>query len=652
MQSYRTRAAVAAGDISLTPQAPLPGPPVRKRNPRNTKHTDATGVDTPPTPSVTLPDLPAENGTTPARQRKDASLMSTATLKDVSPRSPTIQSPALQDGTDFPPATLEDHGADDHLKTPCTPPLPTLQSPPPQNSAGLSQIKKPDALIAGAASDSLTDDPFNLSRRSTTTATRPRTRKSAGGDADRRLASPSALGTPHSNEPSFRPLSSDDDRDDLPNDKELRSSTNSLDDDGEDINATDAPLATSAPPAARASPAVAWRPPPSPLRLSPSPAPSSRHVLPPLPPTHLAALLPASSPAPPRQRQKADRRKVQDWKEAYGYSPAPASDAGDEEDFDEMMDEIDRDGYRDGSDSEGTHVEWRGSREGGREGWLKDGEGEEEGGGKGKGKELQDAEQDASDGDSDGAEFKSGPIPQDILDRLTALHDAFEKDVGKLANECGKSPLSLHKYLGTVAKTSRQQSPWNIFQMWHAVQHPKLETTSSTVYNWLCRERFTDACPQLSKEQLSDSGLVRAAIPWLFEWHKETMDKALATWRNDGRFKSKVQSAIKPMVQMARSVYHELGVHVLGYVIDPQGQASYLWATTDESKAMRSSQQLDITQTMRDYETLIRVEEMKARGLNSGHAVRPRLEQGDDEANRDSQPHTMTFYCVLSHHSN
>src|ERR1700761_1246605 len=28
---------------------------------------------------------------------------------------------------------------------------------------------------------------------------------------------------------------------------------------------------------------------------------------------------------------------------------------------------------------------------------------------------------------------------------------------------------------------------------------------------------------------------------------------------------------------------------------------------------------------------------MKARGLNSGHAVRPRLEQGNDEANRDSQ---------------
>ena len=47
-------------------------------------------------------------------------------------------------------------------------------------------------------------------------------------------------------------------------------------------------------------------------------------------------------------------------------------------------------------------------------------------------------------------------------------------------------------------------------------------------------------------------------------------------------------------------------MHVLGYVIDPQGQASYLWAATDESKAMRSSQQLDIAQTMRDYETLIR----------------------------------------------
>ncbi|KAJ7194794.1 hypothetical protein GGX14DRAFT_404357 [Mycena pura] len=132
------------------------------------------------------------------------------------------------------------------------------------------------------------------------------------------------------------------------------------------------------------------------------------------------------------------------------------------------------------------------------------------------------------------------------------------------------------------------------------------------------------------------------------------MEQAVVTWRDNGKFKSKVQKAVKPMVKTVSS-FHTPGARStrFGYVIDPQSQASYLWAATNESKAMRSSQHFDIGQTIRDYETLIRAEEMKVRGLDPGRAIRPRLVQGDDEAKRDAHRRKFAdssagFHCIAA----
>ncbi|KAJ7194796.1 hypothetical protein GGX14DRAFT_677863 [Mycena pura] len=436
------------------------------------------------------------------------------------------------------------------------------------------------------------------------------------------------------------------------------------------------------------------RTPPSPLRRSYSPEVPLPPPASPLPPSSPPEV--RSSPVPPAtppsrypesdiddsdddyERQKAEARKRQNWRERHGYSPTPASDEGDMEDLQDMMEEIEQNGYHDGSDTEDNRRGKSGSRKVARQSRVQlealapfDGE---QGGsvqakrgskkttlkkkaaGKGKAKakgSADEAEPDGSDEDSDEEDFKSGPIPQDIIDRLTVAHENFEKEVQKLASECGKSSQTLHRHLGTVIKTTRQPCPWNMFQMWHSTAHPKPETMSVTEYNRQCRQSFAAACPQLDKTQLGDSNLVRKALPWLIKWYNDTMEQAVVTWRDNGKFKSKVQKAVKPMVKTARSIHQELGVHVFGYVIDPQSQASYLWAATNESKAMRSSQHFDIGQTIRDYETLIRAEEMKVRGLDPGRAIRPRLVQGDDEAKRDAHRRKFAdssagFHCIAA----
>ncbi|KAJ7220484.1 hypothetical protein GGX14DRAFT_388916 [Mycena pura] len=370
------------------------------------------------------------------------------------------------------------------------------------------------------------------------------------------------------------------------------------------------------------------------------------------------------------ERQKAEARKRQNWRERHGYSPTPASDeailrttgggkSGSRKVVRQSRVQLEAIAPSDGE--EGGSVQ---AKRGLKKTTLKKkATGKGKGKAKAKAKGLADeAEPDGSDEDSDEEDFKSGPIPQDIIDRLTVAHENFETEVQKLASECGKSSLTLHRHLGTVIKTTRQPCPWNMFQMWHATAHPKPETreflfyvrlavltpfiatVSITEYNQQCRQSFAAACPQLDKTQLGDSNLVRKALPWLTKWHKDTMEQAVVTWRDNGKFKSKVQKAVKPMVEMARSIHQELGVHVFGYVIDPQSQASYLWAATSESKAI---------QTIRDYETLIRAEEMKVRGLDPGRAIRPRLVQGDDEAKRDAHRRKFAdssagFHCIAA----
>src|SRR6202000_615916 len=59
--------------------------------------------------------------------------------------------------------------------------------------------------------------------------------------------------------------------------------------------------------------------------------------------------------------------------------------------------------------------------------------------GKGKAKPADEVDPDDSNVDSDDGDFKTGPIPRDIIDRLNVAQENFERKVEELASECGKS---------------------------------------------------------------------------------------------------------------------------------------------------------------------------------------------------------------------
>ncbi|KAJ6553760.1 hypothetical protein DFH09DRAFT_1318783 [Mycena vulgaris] len=156
--------------------------------------------------------------------------------------------------------------------------------------------------------------------------------------------------------------------------------------------------------------------------------------------------------------------------------------------------------------------------------------------------------------------------------------------VAALAKECGKSPNTLHQLVGSVIKTTCASSPWNIYQQWHAETHLKATEMSTKDYNTLACDSFKTTCT----DELNDPDAVYTAIPWLKEWHHKLMTNATLQWWDNGKFEVKVQKGMQPIVQQCRLMYGSFGVHVWGFVIDPDGQASFMSGATDEFKAVRT----------------------------------------------------------------
>ncbi|KAJ6570604.1 hypothetical protein DFH09DRAFT_1313205 [Mycena vulgaris] len=237
-------------------------------------------------------------------------------------------------------------------------------------------------------------------------------------------------------------------------------------------------------------------------------------------------------------------------------------------------------------------------------------------------------DEEAADGDDDNESHKTGPVLAAIKERLAAAHESFLAEVAALAKECGKSPNTLHQLVGSVIKTTRASSPWNIYQQWHAKMHPKATEMSTKDYNTLARNSFKTACA-LPEDELNDPHAVYTAIPWLKEWHNKLMTNVTLQWRNNGKFKAKVQKGMQPIVQQCRVMYNSFGVHVWGF-------------------RYRTEYKLSLTQTIKDWEHIIGMMNLKRRGgLDSelGQTV-VGLMMGDVERKEGEAARDM-FRCVL-----
>ncbi|KAJ7795964.1 hypothetical protein B0H14DRAFT_2620373 [Mycena olivaceomarginata] len=224
--------------------------------------------------------------------------------------------------------------------------------------------------------------------------------------------------------------------------------------------------------------------------------------------------------------------------------------------------------------------------------------------GKGKGKATQptsgfqsddclvdgDEVEEEEDRNSDGKGYTRGPIPDDIKELLYQAHDKLTAAVDNPVKHCGKSSTTLHEELGTIIRTGRAPSAWNVWQ----------------------------------------------------QYFGELIPKDIAALRDNNKIRAKLKSELKPVTQLAALLLSTYNVHMWGYLIDPDGQASFVFGAGEDFKEMRRLQHHNLNQQVKDQEHIFGTIEMRKRGLEALQIPIPNLDAQDGETMRDAYQRQFT----------
>ncbi|KAJ6464650.1 hypothetical protein C8R47DRAFT_1237447 [Mycena vitilis] len=346
----------------------------------------------------------------------------------------------------------------------------------------------------------------------------------------------------------------------------------------------------------------------------------------------------AGSDAPPSSDEFGDQlRREERIKEkdlARGDQPRRSLEDEDEEDEEDFEREFARGGL---DDDEGPGPSTRnkaskkkaapGAKQKRASTTAEKGKGKETGKGKGKAKArgkpkakkaspLADDEDDDGEGDGSESKSKPGPVSVEIRQRLAELNDKYEADVADIAREIGKPVALLHQILGDLIKTPRALSAWNVWQRWFAVSHPKdeqLESDSRGAFLKALHDAdgfpdFDDTKPPTTEESFE-------RLPWLLEWDRNLTEQAVLNFREEGKLKPKLRKELVPVLQIADKMRKTFDVQLWGFVIDPQGDASFMWGVGEDFKEMRAERKISLTQMCKQQEHIFGSINLRKQGL-------------------------------------
>ncbi|KAJ7232701.1 hypothetical protein C8J57DRAFT_1532914 [Mycena rebaudengoi] len=220
-----------------------------------------------------------------------------------------------------------------------------------------------------------------------------------------------------------------------------------------------------------------------------------------------------------------------------------------------------------------------------------------------------------------------GALSQTQKEQLDALQAQQEAEVAGLAESFGKNTNVLEQYLGRRSHMVKEKGGWNLWQGYYVTPdvegggHIKPEVSSKD-FNRESRAAYKKAA-KLSDEDLKNPDLVKAALPWLFKWHEQTVAAVLNTWKDTGKFRRIVQKAVKPIVDQAEVVGRQMGVDVMGYVIDPSGHASFAFGSGPRFERVKTQYKLVLQRSLKDQEHIFGTAQIELNAIAMGDDMPP-----------------------------
>ncbi|KAJ7926125.1 hypothetical protein B0H13DRAFT_2313935 [Mycena leptocephala] len=262
-----------------------------------------------------------------------------------------------------------------------------------------------------------------------------------------------------------------------------------------------------------------------------------------------------------------------------------------------------------------------------------------------------DDDDDEEDDDEGSSSKRSGQIPEAIRERLFKLDADFKDAVVALAAESGKAPKTLFELLGVYQKTTRATSAWNVFQSWYSQKHgnPDNRNGRPCIHDVVKAAFMTTCGPDAEAEGKSNnSARVFERIPWLLKWHEDVTTQAVIQFRGRGKVKRKVQKELEPVVNIAQRLLETYNVHMLGAIVDIDGEASCFFGAGDAYKEYRSVHQVSLDRQMKDMQHQFGVMDIRRRGVEA-HMEVPLLTGNLDarEKERARDTHRRQFSSIM-----
>ncbi|KAJ3753684.1 hypothetical protein EV360DRAFT_74309 [Lentinula raphanica] len=297
----------------------------------------------------------------------------------------------------------------------------------------------------------------------------------------------------------------------------------------------------------------------------------------------------------------------------------PNGDFDEEEDF--AGDHNGDFGYPENNDEEGVDEE--------------DGEGVEEEDGEGKdGEDIEEEEDEDIDEDKDVDENeegsdegegtnKAGQLPRVVKEELRKVQEEYEEKVAAIAARAKKNVHTCWRYLDEKTSTPRELTAFNAFESWYRV-HGDVKPSDEGVTNWpgFVSARYTAILKEkLPPKDQKNEALAREVFAKQIEWYESQHEAFVSEKKGKGKLGRTVKSMLQPLYAIGKQLYWYTGAHLLGHVIitdhDVEGKRqSFSWGCSSIVQQVITDHAVDLRCQLTDIETLIRMKEMKQRGVD------------------------------------